>query len=83
MSLNLAVLPDVVPDVGAVIIKQVRAYVISSKKVEENSGGGADCHSQSEGHWILGTDQLPIVCASYINQYRYVLCANVYCCCVV
>ena len=37
------------------IIKAVRAYVLDSKKIEETAGGGADCHSQSDGHWIVDT----------------------------
>eukprot|EP00948_MAST-09A_sp_MAST-9A-sp1_P002065 g2065.t1 len=37
-------------------IKSVVAYVIgSTKEEEENAGGGADCHSQSTNHWIVGT----------------------------
>lgn len=61
MSLNFAVLPDPqVDNVDTVTIKSVAAYVISSKQVEESSGGGADCHSQSADHWILGTPKYPI-----------------------
>lgn len=60
MSLNFAVLPDVKADENAVTICDVRAYVVGSKKAEEEGGGFADCHSQKEGHWILGTDQWPI-----------------------
>lgn len=34
---------------------QVRAFVIGSKATEEAAGGGADCHSQKHGHWIVDT----------------------------
>ena len=34
------------------IIKSVKAFIISDKILEEQSGGG-DCHSQSHGHWII------------------------------
>ena len=60
MALNLFVLPDVKPDKNAITIVNVRAYVIKSKATEEAGGGFADCHSQTEGHWIFGTDQWPI-----------------------
>ncbi|UJR10368.1 hypothetical protein I4U23_014573 [Adineta vaga] len=71
MSLNLAVLPDVKPDDNAVTILNVRAYVIESKKAEEEGGGFADCHSQAEGHWILGTDQWPIANPmSFYEKYK-------------
>jgi len=33
----------------------VRAFVIGSKATEEAAGGGADCHSQKHGHWIVDT----------------------------
>ena len=39
----------------ACIIKSVKAYVIGNKELEEEAGGGADCHSQSSGHWIVDT----------------------------
>lgn len=29
--------------------------MIGSKELEEKSGGGADCHSQGSGHWIIDT----------------------------
>lgn len=39
--------PRVRPDGSAPsLITHVRAFVIGSKKLEESSGGGADCHSQ-------------------------------------
>lgn len=37
------------------IIKSVKAYVIGNKELEEKAGGGADCHAQSSGHWIVDT----------------------------
>jgi len=56
MSLVLGVQPFVVPDGAAPsIVKEVRAYVIGTKDLEEKSGGGADCHSQASGHWIVDT----------------------------
>jgi len=45
----------VVPEPNAPRVVDVRAYVIGSKELEEKSGGGADCHSQSKGHWIVDT----------------------------
>ena len=60
MSLNFAVLPDVKADENAVTICDVRAYIIKSKTAEAAGGGFADCHSQKEGHWILGTNEWPI-----------------------
>lgn len=46
--------PDVTPSSTAVTIKQVRAYVIGTKELEESSGGGGDCHAQKNTHWIIG-----------------------------
>eukprot|EP01083_Nonionella_stella_P190307 704821_1 len=37
------------------LIKSVRAYVIDNKQMEEKAGGGADCHAQASGHWIVDT----------------------------
>ena len=45
----------VTPPPGAVTVTEVRAYVVCSKSDEEAAGGGADCHSQSHGHWIVDT----------------------------
>eukprot|EP00301_Raphidiophrys_heterophryoidea_P018209 c3209_g1_i1.p2 GENE.c3209_g1_i1~~c3209_g1_i1.p2 ORF type:complete len:482 (+),score=129.36 c3209_g1_i1:98-1543(+) len=45
----------VVPEPNAPRVVDVRAFVIGSKALEEESGGGADCHSQSKGHWIVDT----------------------------
>ena len=50
----------VVPDEGAIVVREVRAYVIGSKSTEEACGGGADCHSQSSAHWILGQIATPM-----------------------
>lgn len=56
MSLILGPHPPVQPaKPGAVLIRQIRAYVFSSSSSEETSGGGADCHRQSSGHWIVDT----------------------------
>ena len=52
MSLTFAEWSPVIPAEGEVFVKEVRAYVIGDKKLEEKSGGGADCHAQSHGHWI-------------------------------
>lgn len=55
MSLVLGPQPRVRPEDGPFLIKELRAYVIGSKEVEEAAGGGADCHSQAHGHWIVDT----------------------------
>jgi L-rhamnonate dehydratase len=71
MSLNLAVLPNVEPDKNAVTIAHVRAYVIGSKDAEQAGGGFADCHSQGDGHWILGTKEWPIANPmSFYEKYK-------------
>ncbi len=36
-------------------MKALRAYTIGSKQEEEKLGGAGDCHSQSQGHWIVDT----------------------------
>lgn len=55
MSLTFAVHPRVRPSAASpTLVKEVRAYVIP-KATEEASGGGADCHSQAHGHWIVDT----------------------------
>ena len=46
MSVTLGIHETVVPDEDAVVVIEVRAYVMGSKDLEEQSGGGADCHSQ-------------------------------------
>lgn len=45
---------------AAPVIVEVRAFVIGDrssgeKGSEERAGGGADCHSQAQGHWIVDT----------------------------
>ena len=55
MSLIFAVQPRVAPKKSDFIVKEVRAYVIGTKASEEAAGGGADCHSQAHGHWIVDT----------------------------
>jgi hypothetical protein len=44
----------VVPNKDDIVVKEVRAYVMD-KSVEEEAGGGADCHAQKHGHWITST----------------------------
>lgn len=39
-----------------VLIKEVRAYTFAADDQEKSSGGGADCHKQPEGHWIIDSD---------------------------
>jgi len=34
----------------------MKIYVLCFVDLEKKSGGGADCHSQAEGHWIVDTD---------------------------
>ena len=55
MSLYFAPHEHVKPAAGSVVVQEVRAYVIGSKELEEKSGGGADCHAQATGHWIVDT----------------------------
>ncbi len=43
------------PTLSGFIIKEVRAFVPASKTAEEAGGGGADCHAQKHGHWIVDT----------------------------
>ena len=55
MSLTFAVHPRVRPSsTSPTLVKEVRAYIIP-KAAEEAAGGGADCHSQAHGHWIVDT----------------------------
>jgi len=69
MSLRLGVhSPPVVDSDAPSTIKSIRAFVIGSKDLEEKSGGGADCHAQSSGHWITDT---PIANpSSYFQEYK-------------
>ena len=55
MSLVLGVQPRVSPAKSEFIVKEVRAFVIGTKLQEEAAGGGADCHAQKHGHWIVDT----------------------------
>ena len=55
MSLVFAVHPRVRPAADSpTLVREVRAYSMPKAK-EEASGGGADCHSQAHGHWIVDT----------------------------
>ncbi len=47
------------------LVVAVRAYIIGDKATEEAAGGGADCHSQKHGHWIVDT---PIANPSSYSQ---------------
>lgn len=51
MSLTLGVHTPVVPDKDAATVVSCKAFVLPT----ESSSGGADCHSQSAGHWIVDT----------------------------
>jgi len=53
MSLHLGPHPQVKPDPDAVLIRSVKAYTFEESGDEEKAGGGADCHRQSQGHWIV------------------------------
>lgn len=67
MSLIMGPHPPVQPaKPGAVLIRQVRAYTFSSSSSEE-AGGGADCHRQAAGHWIVDTIANPM---SVYADYR-------------
>jgi len=55
MSVTLGPWETVTPDPGAVVITDVRGLIIGDKDLEKKSGGGADCHAQAEGHWIVDT----------------------------
>ena len=71
MSLNLSVLPDVVPDKNAVTIAHVRAYVIDTKKLAQEASTATDSHTRRDGHWINGTDEWPIANPmSYYEKYK-------------
>ena len=56
MSLIFGPHPPVLPRGGETLIREIRAYTFSSSSEEESGGGGADCHRQSEGHWIVDSD---------------------------
>jgi hypothetical protein len=54
MSLVMGAHPPVKPK--GILIKEVRAFVFADDDDEKNSGGGADCHKQAKGHWIVDSD---------------------------
>jgi L-rhamnonate dehydratase len=56
MSLIFGPHPPVQPRRDETLIKEIRAYTFSSSSDEESGGGGADCHRQSQGHWIVDSD---------------------------
>lgn len=66
MSLILGKWPEVKP--AGVVIKEVRAFVFGDDKQEKDSGGGADCHKQKKGHWIVDSDIANPM--SIYEQYR-------------
>ncbi|KAL7483972.1 hypothetical protein ACHAW6_009614 [Cyclotella cf. meneghiniana] len=53
MSLIMGPHPPVIPSPDKPLISKIRAYTFGSSTHEEKSGGGADCHRQSSGHWIV------------------------------
>lgn len=53
---------------SVVLIRQVRAYVFGDDAREKDLGGGADCHRQSTGHWIVDSDIANPM--SVYEQYR-------------
>ena len=56
MSLILGPHEKVQPNPDAVLIAEVRAYIFGDDNQEKESGGGADCHKQAKGHWIVDSD---------------------------
>lgn len=68
MSLILGPHQQVKPDPSAVLIKEVRAFVFSDDDDEKEQGGGADCHKQAAGHWIVDSDIANPM--SVYEQYR-------------
>mmetsp|Transcript_9314 Transcript_9314/g.20132 ORF Transcript_9314/g.20132 Transcript_9314/m.20132 type:complete len:421 (+) Transcript_9314:78-1340(+) len=68
MSLILGPHPQVQPSEDAVLIQHVKAYVFGDDKGEQDSGGGADCHKQAKGHWIIDSDIANPM--SVYSQYR-------------
>jgi L-rhamnonate dehydratase len=68
MSLILGPHPQVIPDPNAVLIKEVRAFTFGNDDQEKESGGGADCHKQAKGHWIVDSDIANPM--SVYEQYR-------------
>mmetsp|Transcript_4230 Transcript_4230/g.6288 ORF Transcript_4230/g.6288 Transcript_4230/m.6288 type:complete len:426 (-) Transcript_4230:117-1394(-) len=70
MSLFLSVPETVVPPKDAVVVKEVRAYVVSSKQAEEKAGGLADCHAQTDDHWITGARRPIATPISTYTKYK-------------
>lgn len=69
MSVMLGPHPPVEPDKNnAVLISEVRAFCFGSDDNEKNAGGGADCHKQAKGHWIVDSDIANPM--SVYEQYR-------------
>lgn len=68
MSLILGEHPKVEPKAGKVLIQEVRAYTFGDDEKEKEAGGGADCHSQLAGHWIVDSDIANPM--SVYEQYR-------------
>mmetsp|Transcript_6679 Transcript_6679/g.13959 ORF Transcript_6679/g.13959 Transcript_6679/m.13959 type:complete len:421 (-) Transcript_6679:126-1388(-) len=68
MSLMLGPHPPVEPSPDAVLVKHVRAFVFGDDQQEKSSGGGADCHKQAAGHWIVDSDIANPM--SVYSQYR-------------
>lgn len=69
MSLILGPHPPVVPSSNNnVLIERVAAYVFDDTANEKASGGGADCHNQPRGHWIVDSDIANPM--SVYEQYR-------------
>ena len=68
MSLRFGPHPKVEPNPDAVLIKAVRAFTFGDDDQEKESGGGADCHKQSKGHWIVDSDIANPM--SIYEQYR-------------
>lgn len=52
----------------SVTVEKVRAFVFGDDNQEKESGGGADCHKQAEGHWIVDSDIANPM--SVYEQYR-------------
>jgi L-rhamnonate dehydratase len=55
-------------DADVVLIESVAAYCFGDPTDEKRSGGGADCHKQSQGHWIVDSDIANPM--SVYEQYR-------------
>ena len=66
MSLVLGAHPEVKPK--GIVIREVRAFTFGDDQQEKNSGGGADCHKQTAGHWIVDSDIANPM--SVYEQYR-------------